>query len=89
MKNPEQISFHIYYYEPKFNLGFTPILISIANSLYLTVKKILLYPDLNIQLFAQHCDTVVSLTAKNWNDNITNLLLLLDLNYVPRIEDGT
>lgn len=88
-KNPYQTNFHIYYNEPRFNNGFTALHISISNQLYNVVKKILLFPDLDINSFTSNCDTVVSIAAKNWNIPIIKLLLEypnIDLNFVPRID---
>ena len=88
-KNPSQTHFNIYYNEPRFNIDFTPLLISISNGNRKTVQKLLLYNNLDFKAISQYNDTAISLVAKNWNEKIVSLLIDLpgiDLNYVPIIE---
>ena len=89
-KDPTVERFHIYYNEPRFNIGFTALHICISRQILDVVEKILKFPKLDINAYSEHGDTAASIAAKNWNENI--VLMLLDypginLNFVSKDDD--
>ena len=62
---PNTTYFNIYYREPRFNIGFTALHISVTCHLADVLQKILLYPDLDVIIASEHGDTASSLSAKH------------------------